>query len=550
MLNKSLPQYLKRITTLKLTILVSLYYLFGLNFALIKKLYIILAEQADIGMVFALTMPIFFMTVFVFFFTPFITKYIAKPFLILMIITSACVNYGAYNFGIIFNQDMMVNIFETTTSEATDYLNIKLIIWLFLSAGLPCLYIAFVKIEYKRFSKELLQKTGLMLLCIIILIAIAAFAYKDYASIARNNPKIQKDIVPFYYISNTIKYFKSTYFKKDMPYQVLGQDALRTKTDDKEKYLLVVLVGETARAQNYQVNGYERETNPHTQNIKNIVSFKNVTSCGTATAISLPCMFSLLGKDKYSREAFDHQDNVVDIIKKAGYSQVWVDNNTGCKGVCTNIEQKRPDDFVNIECDGEECTDSVLIEALPETIKNMQGKDGVIYLHLIGSHGPTYYKRYPREHAFFQPDCQTSDLQNCTREEILNSYDNTIRYTDYVMAQAISEIKKYNDIYHTSLIYLSDHGESLGENGLYLHGMPYKIAPKEQTHIPFMIWFSEKMLKHESLDMNCLKKRADETFISHDYLSSTLLEILDIETKDYDSKKDLIRACSQEGELE
>lgn len=548
MIDRDYLKIFKRIKSNHLTLLLALYYLLGLNFTLLNKVHHIITEQESLNIFFTLSIPFFFLAVFIFLFTPFVSKYIAKPIIIFLIITSACTNYGAYNFGIIFNKDMMVNIFETSTAEATDYINLKLIIWLFFFAFLPSIYIAFVKIEYRPFLQECGRKVILMAGCVITVLIIAGFSYKTYASVARNNPKLQKDIIPFYYITSSIKYIKTTYFPKKYSYKALGQDAVRVTEEENEKYLFIVLVGETARSQNYQLNGYNRPTNVHTQKIDNIVSFKNVESCGTATAISLPCMFSMLNKSDYSKDAFNSQDNIVDILKHAGYRQIWLDNNTGCKGICTNIESRSIKDLPNSNCEGEECTDNAFLNVLDETIKDMQGEDGVIYLHLLGSHGPSYYLRYPKEHAYFQPDCETSDLQNCSREEIINSYDNTIRFTDYIMSETISHLKKYKDDYYTSLLYISDHGESLGENGLYLHGMPYNLAPEEQTHVPFMIWLSDKMIAHEQLDMSCLKKIAQEKFISHDYISSTILEMMDIQTAAYDPSKDIISQCSAERE--
>jgi lipid A ethanolaminephosphotransferase len=289
-----------------------------------------------------------------------------------------------------------------------------------------------------------------------------------------------------------------------------------------------------------------RDTNFYTKNIPNIVSFKNVTSCGTATAVSLPCMFSLLGKSEFSEEKAESQDNVIDILVRGGAKSVWIDNNTGCKGVCRGITSYSTTLMPELNCSGEDCTDEVLLQVMDDKINSFKGKEGIVFLHLLGSHGPTYYKRYPESHAKFKPDCETSDLQKCTDEQIVNSYDNTILFTDYLMAKVIDNLKTFDKTYHTAVFYVSDHGESLGENGVYLHGMPYSMAPNEQTHVPFIVWLSDKMRAHKTVDMDCLKREADKGSFSHDNLSHTLINLMDISTSLYDRKKDVLWSCERE----
>jgi lipid A ethanolaminephosphotransferase len=529
--------------TLTLTLCLSIYFTLGLNFVLAKKTFHILSNSPDINPFFTFSIPVFFIAAFAFLFAPFVTKHIAKQFFILLILLSCLVNYGAFQFGIIFNQDMMANIFETTSSEAASYLNIKFILYFLLFGIFPSFLLGFSTITYQHWTKELLKKILLMTAAAGTIAIIAMFFYKDYASIARNNPKLQKDIVPTYYISSAFKYFNNRYFTKPIPYQQIGLDAQRLTPNEKEKYLIVVVVGETARAKNYELNGYNRPTNAYTKKIDNLFYFKNTTSCGTATAVSLPCMFSLLGKDGYSLNKAENQDNVVDILVRGGTKAAWIDNNTGCKGVCHGIESFPTISIPKLECVGEECQDDVMLNVMQDKIDSFKGQEGIIFLHLMGSHGPTYYKRYPKTFAQFKPDCQTSDLQSCTDEEIVNSYDNTILFTDYVISKVIEKLRKYDGTYQTALLYMSDHGESLGENGIYLHGMPYDIAPREQTHIPFMMWLSDEMVNHKQLDVDCLRSKAESGSFSHDNLPHTLLNLVDVKTTLYQNSKDVLYNC-------
>ena len=164
-------------------------------------------------------------------------------------------------------------------------------------------------------------------------------------------------------------------------------------------------------------------------------------------------------------------------------------------------------------------------------------------MHLMGSHGPTYYQRYPKIMAKFQPDCQRSDIENCSIEQITNSYDNTILYTDFFISQVINQLKSIQDQFDTAVFYISDHGESLGEDGLFLHGTPYAIAPKYQTHVPLIFWASEGFQQNKHLSRECLLNQAKKQHVSQDYVFHSVLGIMDVKTKVYNAKLDIFAAC-------
>ncbi|OPZ76733.1 MAG: Phosphoethanolamine transferase EptA [Alphaproteobacteria bacterium ADurb.Bin438] len=192
-------------------------------------------------------------------------------------------------------------------------------------------------------------------------------------------------------------------------------------------------------------------------------------------------------------------------------------------------------------CTSSYCKDEVLLDGLEDVIKNIKN-DTVIVLHTMGSHGPSYHNRYPDEFKKFVPSCDTSDIQNCSKEEIVNTYDNTILYTDFIVSSAIDILKKFNNL-EIGLIYVSDHGESLGENGIYLHGMPYSIAPKSQTSVPMMIWMSDNMKKYDFINYECLKDKASKGQFSHDNLFHSLLWLMEIDTKIYNEDFNMFKGC-------
>ncbi len=239
---------------------------------------------------------------------------------------------------------------------------------------------------------------------------------------------------------------------------------------------------------------------------------------------------------------------MLDIIQRAGINVLWNDNDGGCKGACDRVPHQNvtalnlPDQCINGEC-----YDEVLFHGLEEYINNLQG-DGVIVLHTIGSHGPTYYNRYPPQFRKFTPTCDTNEIQTCTKEQLVNTYDNTLVYVDYIVDKAINLLKEHQDKFTTSLVYLSDHGESLGENGIYLHGLPYAIAPDSQKQVPMLLWLSEDYQKRYQVDQNCLQKQAQTQHYSQDNLFSTLLGLTGVETKYYQAADDILQTCRRVSE--
>jgi len=306
--------------------------------------------------------------------------------------------------------------------------------------------------------------------------------------------------------------------------------------------VVVLIVGETARAQNFSLYGYEKITSPRLDKNSEIIAFHDVSSCGTSTAISLPCMFSATKRKHFNLSDANRTQNLLDIAIAAGYKVIWKDNDDGCKKVCDRVGKidaregnKQP------YCFGDYCHDDILLNGLEDTLKSVK-KDTLIVLHTMGSHGPTYFKRYPDKFKQFGPTCDTANLQDCSQEQIINTYDNTILYTDYLIESVIGELKKHKNL-QSSMLYVSDHGESLGENNIYLHGLPYAIAPDEQTKVPMILWTDKSTASALALDVSCLKKDAETKEFSHDNLFHSLLHLMGIKTSAYESKFDIFAPC-------
>ena len=498
-------------------------------------------EINNFGMIlFAISLPILICSFFYLVFNLVLTKYLAKPILILFLLISSAANYAMFNLGIVIDSDMIRNIFETNTREAGDLVTWVGILWVFIGGIIPSVILVFTKIEYRSLKQEFVRRLIFVLINIIVLAFFAATTFKQYASFGRNNRRLRK-------ILNTVNYTYSTfrYYQKQIlarrPFMKLDLNAKLIPYKDDDKTVLVLVIGEAARAENFSLNGYGRDTNPMLEK-QDIAYFKNATSCGTCTAVSVPCMFSHQGRDEFDVNSEKYQENLVDILQRVGYDVLWKENDDGCKGVCNRISFE---DMVKTNnpkyCFGDYCEDDVFLDDLRNMMKNIK-KDTVIILHTMGSHGPTYFNRYPKEFRKFTPTCDTSDIQSCQRENIINTYDNTILYTDYIISSMIDILKEFPQ-YESGLIYLSDHGESLGENNIYLHGLPYKFAPKEQTEIPMLIWMSKNMKKNDYIDFNCLKDEAKNGGFSQDNLFHSVISLLEINSNLYNQNLDIFKKC-------
>lgn len=460
-------------------------------------------------------------------------RYTLKPVAIVLLITSSFTSYFMQTYNVILDETMIQNTLETNLNESLDLLTVKLVAYVVFLGLIPAWMVYRTSIEYKSMKYELFATVKGIVLC-VALSAVLLFSFsKFYTSFFRENKPLRYYTNPTFYLYSTGKYIYETFYKKENVLQPLGRDAKRLDSDAKR--LTIVVVGEAARANRFSLNGYERKTNPLLEK-ENIINFSNVSSCGTSTAISVPCMFSHLERRNYSDTVAKNTENVIDIINHAGLSVLWRDNNSDSKGVAVRVAYE---DFRsaknNTICD-EECRDEGMLVGLQEYI-NAQKGDVLIVLHQMGNHGPAYYKRYPKAFEQFEPICKTNQVEKCTTEEIGNAYDNAILYTDYFLSKTITFLKANDEQYETALIYMADHGESLGEKGLYLHGIPYFMAPDEQTHVGALMWFGTKAQKR--IDTQSLRQKASENY-SHDNLFHTILGLMGIQTAVYDKAKDIL----------
>eukprot|EP01030_Chromulinospumella_sphaerica_P006044 gene6044-5914_t len=346
------------------------------------------------------------------------------------------------------------------------------------------------------------------------------------------------------YIGAFSGYLREQVASARQPFVKIGEDAQRNPAvqNHDRKSLTVLVVGESARAENFGILGYNRDTTPKLDKEAGLIAFTDVKSCGTETAVSVPCMFSNMGRKDYNASKAKNEEGLLDVLKRAGLDVIWRDNQSGCKGTCDRVTL---DDVSNLKdpvlCANSECRDEILLQGLQHFIDTLD-KDTVLVLHQMGSHGPEYYKRYPKEFEHFTPVCQSNALNNCSRESIINGYDNTLVYTDHVLSTLIDLLRSNQDKVDTAMLYLSDHGESLGEYNLFLHGTPYMLAPEQQKHVAMLAWFSDSYQKSFSVDTHCLQMSREKP-LSQDNLFHSMLGLLEVNSKVYNQDLDMFSGC-------
>lgn len=479
--------------------------------------------------------------------TPLSFRPTLKPALSLVALCSAAAAYFMNTYGISIDTVMMQNVLETNPGEAKALLSGKLFLYMGLLGVLPTAVIWAVPVTYRRVLPGLINKVLVCLGCGVVMTAAIAPFYSTYAPIFRNEDELTHFINPTNYIYALGKLTKQTVaIKETVKVQPVGTDSVLSPEAQQrpKKSLMIFVVGETARADHFSLNGYGRETNPELKK-QNILNFTQVASCGTSTAVSVPCMFSKFPRTDYSDKKGKTYEGLLDMLQRAGLSVLWLDNNSDCKGTClrvphSDIPKNQPSPF----CDGQNCLDESLLVGLQDYIDSLKD-NAIIVLHSDGSHGPEYYDRYPTSMERFTPVCHTNQLGSCTSDELKNVYDNTILYTDHFLAQTIELLKRNQDKVDTSMIYVSDHGESLGENGIYLHAAPYAIAPAAQTHVPMVMWFGNATLEDAGIDRGCLAAKQHQPDLSHDNLFHSVLSLLGVNTQEYQPALDIFHSCKR-----
>jgi lipid A ethanolaminephosphotransferase len=478
-----------------------------------------------------------------------LNRWTLKPLGTVLLIGTALAAFYMQRYSVVLDPSMLRNVLRTDLHEAGELLSWPMLLHVMLYAGLPTLLLWRVQIVQRPLARALLRRLAFIFIAVVLGVVSVLAAFQPLASLMRNQKELRYQLTPANYLYSLASVVAGDVRGATRPREPIGLDAKPGPSwaQAQRPRLIVLVVGETARAANWGLSGYQRQTTPELAKLP-VINFAQVTSCGTNTEVSVPCMFAPVGRRDYDEARIKGQEGLLHVLARAGAQVRWVDNQSGCKGVCDGL----PTDAVATLnppglCSDGRCLDEALLPSVDSAIQRAAATQRpgveVLVLHQLGNHGPAYFRRYPPAFARFTPACRDDDLQRCSLEEIRNAYDNALLYTDHLLASVVARLQAASERVDTAMYYVSDHGESLGENRLFLHGMPYAIAPDVQKRVPMVMWFSESFSKRANLDTGCVRERAQKDAFSHDHLFHTLLGLADVQTSLYEPTLDALANC-------
>jgi lipid A ethanolaminephosphotransferase len=469
-----------------------------------------------------------------------------KPWLLLLILISACGQYFMLNYGVLIDKNMLLNALETDLAEVKGLLSSKMLPYFLFNLLLPATLLMITPVSVttsnntKTMSPDVFRYIATLAGTFGLVIIVVATQYQSYAGVFREHRYLKHQVLPLSALTASAGLLARTNAIA-RSYETYATDAIQQLPAGSKPRLIIFVLGETVRSDHLGINGYARNTTPLLSK-RDLINFGAISACGTATAQSVPCLFSHLTKSNYNEDIAKHSDNILDVLKRAGVNVLWRNNNSGCKTMCDRIEQDTH--FATdgqYHCEDGHCPDIALLEGLKQRIDQQDNKQSLlVVLHQQGNHGPEYYKRSLEQHKVFMPECRTNMLGECEQQQIINAYDNAIVSTDLLLDNSITLLESLNKRYDTALVYLSDHGESLGENGVYLHGLPYWMAPDAQTKVPMFFWLSDSFRRAAHIDTHCIQQQDK---VSHDNIFDTMLSLFEVKTTKLRAELDLLAGC-------
>lgn len=470
-------------------------------------------------------------------------RWTLKPIASLLLAVSAASAYFMWTYRVVIDSEMLVNVLQTDAREVGALVSARMLMPLLLFAASFAI-IVWVPVRTDTPARQARRNALGFLACLLVIVGVTLAAFQSLAPAMRSHKQLRYLMTPLNSIYAAGKLLARSSARNSSQLLAIGVDAV-ARPAAPQPPLLVLVVGETARSASFGMNGYERPTTPALSREQAI--FTDVSACGTSTAVSLPCMFSHLGRPGFLSSTANYE-NLLDVLQRAGFAVMWLDNQSGCKGICSRVphENTVPGSHPAF-CSTDECLDGVLLPMLQDRLEKLdparRARGTVVVLHQMGSHGPGYHRRSPGSAKRFVPECATNNLQNCSREEVRNAYDNSILYTDEFLGSVIEWLEAKQSAFSTAMLYVSDHGESLGEHGLYLHGLPYAIAPDVQKQVPWISWFSPTFSSWAGLNIECVRSRS-RVAASHDNYFHSVLGLMHVRTSAYSPAMDLYRPCS------
>ena len=437
-------------------------------------------------------------------------RFVGRCILAFTFVADAISLYFINSYEVLITDSMMGNVFNTQFSEASGFFSFAAVLYVLFLGVVPCIFIFAAKTDFGSF-KRFLSNIGLAL---GLAVAIAFVNIQNWPWIDRNSTELGSLLMPWSYTVNTVRFYNGE--KKRNQKEILLPDA-QISNDSKD--VCILIIGESARRDHFSLYGYEKPTNP-------LLAEDDVTALIANSAAT----YTTAGV----KAILDHQPTgklyeiLPNYMYRTGVDVIWRTSNWGEPPV--HIEKYHTvRDLKKMYPDADDRYDGILLTGLKEEIMSSEKDKILVILHTNTSHGPTYNKKYPAEFERFTPVCTTVEMSKANPQELMNAYDNSVLYTDYIIHSAIEILKEFTDR-RTCMLYVSDHGESLGEGNLYMHGVPMSIAPKEQIEIPFIVWTSKDAVE--------VKELAE---VGQYHVFHSVMDFLGVESPIFDEDKNIFK---------
>ncbi|MEZ5653479.1 MAG: sulfatase-like hydrolase/transferase [Burkholderiaceae bacterium] len=455
-------------------------------------------------------------------------------------------------YGVVLDPAMLENALQTDGPEVAELITRRMLLDILLFGAIPALILSRLPWGPRPSLTRALRLrlavfgTGLGLALVAV-----GLHMQDLAPLMRNHKELRYMFSPGNLLASATSALRGSQVIDGGPRALIDPAVRgRDRAAGERRRIIVMVLGETVRASNWGLAGYQRQTTPALAARQDLLATV-ADSCGTDTATSVPCLFSDIGRQHYDRERIARRENLLQLAKRAGVTVQWREAQAGCKGACDGIDtvwlRHDPEAADAAHCGEHGCFDMALLDGLEQVFDGADG-DVLVVLHQMGNHGPGYWRRVPEDQWVFRPVCAVDDLSRCDTTEIVNAYDNAVRYTDSLLARLIERLEQRAARDDLAMLYVSDHGESLGESGLFLHGLPRWMAPEEQTRVPMVLWLSPDWRARAGLDETCRRQLAGAG-ADHDQVFHTLVGMLGLHTSAYRAEDDLLARCATRAKL-
>lgn len=445
----------------------------------------------------------------------FLMRIVGRILLAIFSIINATAVYFIITYSVMIDATTIENVFNTRYSEASGFFSWGLWLFILVFGVVPALWCLLQPVVFGK-AKKLAVYCGSSL---VIALVVSLANFNQTLFISQHDTELGGLLQPWSYLVNTCRI--ASFSIDEQAEEIKLPDA---KIADNDKAVVVLVIGESARKANFQLYGYKRDTNPLLSKLQNLKVYE-ATSCATYTTAGSKAILE-------PKDSGDLYELLPNYAFRTGVDVAWRTSNWGEPPI--HIDEYLTDDELGDQYpDVDKDYDGILFAGIRQRIESSKSNKVLIILHTSTSHGPKYADKYPKDFEVYKPVARNVEEGEKNVGLLVNAYDNTIRYTDFLLDNLISTLRAMTD-WKSAMIFISDHGESLGENKMFMHGLPMKLAPKEQYEIPFLVWTSDNFRNYKTKDE--LPAVLEQHYIFH-----SVLNLLSIDSPAYNKDFDIFK---------